>query len=79
MNSDEIEQKLFLTDGRKNLICVPYSVENLHSMAMELGIPTRFFDRDKYKIPDTIRDDVEDKCELVSSQTIFRTIHKVMG
>ena len=79
MNSDEIEQLLFLTDGRKNLICVPYSVENLHSMAHDLGIPTRYFDRDKYKIPDVIRDDVEEKCEMVSSQTIFRTIHKVMG
>lgn len=73
-----ITEKVYLTDGRKNIICLPYTEENLHEMAKELEIPERYFNKNRYTIPDTLRDNIEDKCSFVSSQTLFRTIYKVI-
>lgn len=29
---------MYVTDGKRHLVCIPYSVENLHQMAADLGI-----------------------------------------
>ena len=65
----------YLTDGKRHLICVPYSKENLHSMADELGIARCWFHNSgiqHYDIPKTRIEEIESKCEMVSSKEIVR-------
>lgn len=74
---NDVDNILFLTDGNKNVICVPYSEDNLHKMAKKLGISNRFFRKTHYVIPDAIRDNVEEYCEKVTSKTLFRTLYSI--
>ena len=62
----------YLTDGKRHLICVPYSIENLHRMAEELGINRCWFHKDHYDIPKNRIDEITAKCEIVSSKDIVR-------
>lgn len=64
-----------LTDGHRHLICIPYSIENLHLMAEELGIKKCWFHRDHYDIPSRRKSEIESVCELVSSKEIVRIIN----
>jgi len=34
---------IYLTDRKRHLICIPYSIENLHKMAKELNIKRCWF------------------------------------
>lgn len=72
-NKKSVEELLYLTDGRKNIICLPYSIENLHQMAKELGMNEKYFNKDHYVVPDHMVDEIEDKCGKVSTQTLFLT------
>lgn len=46
------DEKLFyLCDRRRHLICVPFSIENLHRMADELGIKRGWFDNGLRLLP----------------------------
>lgn len=65
----------FYTDGKRHLVCVPYSIENLHRMAKEYLIPRHFFHKNHYDIPVRKRNNIEKKCILVSSKDIVRIIH----
>jgi hypothetical protein len=62
----------YLTDGKRHLICVPYSIENLHRMADDLGIKRRWFHKDHYDIPKRRIDEITSKCEIVSSKEIVK-------
>ena len=62
----------YLTDGKRHLICVPYSIENLHRMAEELGINRCWFHKDHYDIPKNRIDEITAKCEIVSTREIVR-------
>ena len=64
----------YLTDGKRHLICLPYSVENLHQMADELGIHRCWFHNNHYDIPKRRIKEIEEKCELVSSRDILKII-----
>ena len=64
----------YLTDRKRHLICVPYSIENLHMMANELGIARCWFHKDHYDIPKRRIDEIESKCEIVSSRDIVKII-----
>ena len=64
----------YLCDAKRHLICVPYSVENLHLMAAELGIRRCWFHRDHYDIPKRRIAEVTARCELVDSRTIVKII-----
>lgn len=64
----------FLTDSKRHLICDPYSIENLHSMANELNINRCWFHKNHYDIPKRRIAEIEGKCELVSSREIVRII-----
>lgn len=48
----------YYMDNQRHLICVPYSVENLHKMAQDLGIKKHWFHskgiRSHYDIPKTM-------------------------
>jgi FMN phosphatase YigB (HAD superfamily) len=64
----------YLTDRKRHLICIPYSIENLHLMANELGIAKCWFHKDHYDIPKRRIDEIESKCEIVSSRDIVKII-----
>jgi hypothetical protein len=64
----------YYTDGCRHLVCVPYSVENLHAMAENLGIKRGWFHKDHYDIPKRRIAEIEDRCYMVSSREIVRII-----
>lgn len=64
----------YLTDGKRHLICEPYSIENLHKMAETLGIKRCWFHKDHYDIPKRRIVEIEARCEVVSSKEIVRIV-----
>jgi hypothetical protein len=64
----------FLTDGARHLICLPYSVENLHEMARRLDIKRCWFHKDHYDIPKLRIAEIEAKCRMVTSKEIVRIV-----
>ena len=65
----------YFCDNARHLVCVPYSIANLHRMAKELGIGKHWFHKDHYDIPKTRIAEIQAKCTLVSSKEIV----KIMG
>jgi len=70
-----METKTYLCDSRRHLICVPYSKENLHKMAEELGIKRCWFHKNHYDIPKKRIEEIKKKCKVVSSREIVKIIH----
>ena len=64
----------YFTDGRRHLVCLPYSIENLHAMADDLNIKRCWHHKDHYDIPKRRIAEIEGKCILVSSKDIVRII-----
>jgi hypothetical protein len=64
----------YYTDGKRHLVCVPYSIANLHAMADELNIKRCWFHKDHYDIPKRRIEEIEARCQLVSSKTIIMII-----
>lgn len=69
----------YYTDGQRHLVCVPYSVGNLHRMAKDLGIKRCWFHRNHYDIPAKRIAEVEAKCVLISSKEIVKIIRDADG
>lgn len=65
---------MYITDGKRHLVCIPYSVENLHKMAADLGIGRHWFHKNHYDIPKKRMDEIESKCTIVSSKDIVKII-----
>lgn len=61
----------YYCDEHRHLVCVPYSIENLHKMAEELGIKKCWFHKDHYDIPKKRIEEIKSKCRVVSSRTII--------
>lgn len=67
----------FYHDGKRHLVCVPYSVENLHKMANFLGISRHWYHGGKfphYDVPKKMLDLINKKCIIVKSKDIVRII-----
>lgn len=64
----------FYTDGKRHLVCRPYSIENLHVMADQLGIKRCWFHSDHYDVPKRRMVEIAEKCEFVSSREILAII-----
>lgn len=64
----------FYCDNKRHLVCVPYSVENLHAMARRLGIKRCWYHggkRPHYDIPKLQVARVQAACRVVSSREIL--------
>lgn len=64
----------FFCDNKRHLTVVPYSVQNLHTMAKLLDIHSCWFDNGTfphYDIPKQRIDEIKDKCTIVSSRAIL--------
>lgn len=68
----------YYCDGLRHLVCVPYSVENLHRMAEILGIKRCWFHPSKghphYDIPKRRIDEIRKRCKVVPGRVILRII-----
>lgn len=75
----------FYCDKERHLVCVPYSVENLHEMARQLGIKRCWFhnhqDHPHYDIPKRRIEEISSRVEVVSSREILRIVQaaKIKG
>ncbi len=65
---------IYVTDKKRHLICVPYSIDNLHQMAEELKINKCWFHKNHYDIPKRRVDEIEKKCNIVSVNNIIEII-----
>jgi len=64
----------YVTDGKRHLVCVPYSIENLHEMARQLNIKRCWFHKNHYDIPIRRQKEIEAQCEIVSPKKIVDII-----
>ena len=68
----------FYCDNSRHLVCIPYSIENLHIMAKELNIKKCWFHSSaKYKhydIPKKRIHEIQSKCNIVSEKDILKII-----
>lgn len=67
----------YVTDGKRHLVCRPYSVELLHIMAAQLGIGRHWFHGGPlahYDIPVKRKKEIEELCTMVSSKEIVLII-----
>ncbi len=73
----------YLTDGKRHLICEPYSIENLHLMAKILNINICFYHpkgrikHPHYDIPKRRIKEIEAKCEIISDRELVRIIKEI--
>ena len=68
----------YLTDGKRHLVCLPYSLENLHLMAEDLGIKKCWFHGNHYDIPKKRMEEIESRCTRISSKEVVRVIRGEM-
>lgn len=68
----------YYCDNKRHLVCVPYSVENLHKMAEDLGIKKCWYhsgDKPHYDIPKKRIQEITAKCTVVSQTDIVKIIN----
>ena len=65
---------IYVTDRKRHLVCIPYSVENLHTMAADLNIGRHWFHKNHYDIPKKRIAEIESQCKIVSSKEIVKII-----
>jgi hypothetical protein len=67
----------YYCDDARHLVCVPYSVENLHKMAEALDIKRCWYHNGSYAhydIPKKRIDEIKNKCIVVSSRVILQIV-----
>jgi len=67
-------QLTYYCDKARHLVCKPYSLDNLHKMAIDLDIKRCWFHKDHYDIPLRRIDEISVKCNIVSSKDIVKII-----
>lgn len=68
----------YYCDNMRHLICIPYTIENLHKMAENLNIKRCWFHSGSayphYDIPKKRINEITDKCELIDPRDILKII-----
>jgi len=65
----------YICDNSRHLICIPYSINNLHQMANELSIKRCWFHKDHYDIPKRRINEIQSKCEIISTKELINIIN----
>ena len=65
---------IFVCDRQRHLVCIPYSIPFLHTMAEQLGINRCWFHKDHYDIPKRRIEEITAKCEVVDSRLVVKII-----
>ncbi len=68
-------QMEYYCDNARHLVCKPYSIDNLHKMAIDLNIKRCWFHKNHYDIPKRRIDEITRKCKLISSKEIVDIIN----
>lgn len=76
---EKVEEELkFYCDDQRHLVCLPYSIHNLHRAGRELGISRCWYhsskDHPHYDIPKRRIAEIQTKCTVVSSRDILAII-----
>lgn len=66
----------YICDNRRHLVCLPYSIDNLHTMASVLGIKRCWFHKNHYDIPKRRLDEIKKQCRVVPSREIVKIIYQ---
>lgn len=79
LRASVVEVKLtYYCDTARHLVCIPYSVDNLHEMAKDLGIHICWFHRDAsyahYDIPKRRFAEIAARCQVVRSRAILAIV-----
>lgn len=73
----------FFCDRMRHLVCVPYTVENLHEMARELSIKRCWFHASSryphYDIPKRRIAEVSARCTVVSPRDVLKIMKRQQG
>jgi predicted metal-dependent HD superfamily phosphohydrolase len=64
----------YFYDNMRHLVCMPYSIENLHKMAEDLNIKRCWFHKDHYDIPMRRINEIASKAKLVRPREILMII-----
>ena len=64
----------YYCDLYRHLVCEPYSIDNLHKMADDLGINRCWFHKDHYDIPKKRINEVMLKCIVIPSREIVKIV-----
>lgn len=64
----------YICDTKRHLICVPYTIDNLHLMAEELKLKRCWFHKNHYDIPIRRKQEIEKRSQIVSSKEIVEII-----
>lgn len=64
----------FLCDDQRHLICIPYSITNLHHMAIILKIKSCWFHKNHYDIPKRRIAEITAKCDVIPARRILDVI-----
>lgn len=67
----------YVCDSHRHLVCLPYSIENLHEMAEILLIKRCWFHKDHYDIPKKRIGEIEKKCKIVSTKEIVGIVRGI--
>jgi hypothetical protein len=62
---------VYACDSHRHLVCIPYSIKNLHQMAAELGIKRCWFHKDHYDIPKRRIAEITNRCRFVLSTRVM--------
>ena len=73
-----IEELKFYWDEKRHLVCLPYSIDNLHKMADILELKRCWFHKDHYDIPKRRIEEISNKSTKVSSKDIVNIINGVL-
>lgn len=69
---------IYYCDNNRHLICIPYSVENLHLMARDLNINKCWFhnkvNKWHYDIPKSRILEIQSKCTIITSRELLNMI-----
>jgi len=64
----------YYCDTQRHLVCVPYSLENLHEMARDLGIKKCWFHKDHYDIPKKRIAEMQSICKVITPREVLSII-----
>lgn len=69
---------IYVCDNARHLICVPYTVENLHRMAADLGVKRCWFHAGAsyphYDIPKRRIAEIMQRCKVVTTREILEIV-----
>lgn len=65
---------IYVCDNKRHLVCIPYSISNLHAMAADLGIKKCWFHKTHYDIPVKRIGEIVGRCKVVTSKEIVSII-----